>query len=108
MESSKQTASQKPTTAFLDKIERLFNTGIKMDLPFAIWRNPKEQIIHATLQLDQESDIPEEIEHAPTGFLVHPFQKTDAHQARFIKSDVLLDSELNEVLLSSRVQRQRR
>lgn len=100
MEVSKQTTQLTPTTAFLEKLESFFHTGIKMDLPFAIWRNPRESVIHSTLQLDQESQMPEDIESAPTGFMVSPFEATENHQPYFIKSDVLLDSDLNELLLS--------
>lgn len=100
MEISKQTSQPTLDVAFLAKLENFFSTGIKMDLPFAIWRNPRETVIHSTLQLDQESDFPEEIENAPTGFMVSPFEASDSHESQFIKSDVLLDSDLNEILLT--------
>lgn len=100
MESSNQLSNTTLVSAFMEKLESLFNTGIKMDLPFAIWRNPQETVIHSALQLDRESTIPNELESAPTGFMVNPFEISDDHQAQFIKSDVLLDSELNEMLLS--------
>lgn len=100
MEVSKQTTPSVPSTVFLEKLEIFFNTGIKMDLPFAIWRNPRETVIHSTLQLDQENEVPEEIENAPTGFMVSPFEASENHQSQFIKSDVLLDSDLNEILLA--------
>lgn len=100
MEASKQSTHTSPTTAFYEKLERFFSTGIKMDLPFAIWRNPRESIVHSTLQLDQKNEVPDEIENSPTGFMVSPFESSDNHQTQFIKSDVLLDSDLNELLLS--------
>ncbi|SMD39134.1 isochorismate synthase [Reichenbachiella faecimaris] len=100
MELSKQTTHPIPDTVFLEKLENFFSTGIKMDLPFAIWRNPRETIIHSTLQLDQESEVPDEIENAPTGFMVSPFEASERHESQFIKSDVLLDSDLNEILLA--------
>lgn len=100
MEASKQITQTTPTAAFYEKLESFFSTGIKMDLPFAIWRNPRETVIHSTLQLDQDNDVPDEIEHSPTGFMVSPFESSDNHNTQFIKSDVLLDSDLNEILLS--------
>lgn len=100
MESSKQLSSPTLASAFIEKLESLFNTGIKMDLPFAIWRNPQETAIHSALQLDRESKVPAEIENATTGFMVSPFEISEGHGAQFIKSDVLLDSDLNEILLS--------
>ncbi|MEP2025345.1 MAG: chorismate-binding protein [Reichenbachiella sp.] len=100
MDSIKQTTHTTPSTAFLEKLEIFFNTGIKMDLPFAIWRNPRETVIHSTLQLDQDNSVPEEIENAPTGFMMSPFEVSENHQSQFIKSDVLFDSDLNEILLA--------
>ncbi|MEO9964326.1 MAG: chorismate-binding protein [Reichenbachiella sp.] len=100
MESDKQLSNPKLTTAFMEKLESLFNTGIKMDLPFAIWRNPQERVIHSALQLDQEGTLPEDIENAPTGFLISPFENSEEHGSQFIKSDILLDGDLNEILLS--------
>lgn len=100
MANQKQISNPTLDTAFIEKLEGLFNTGIKMDLPFAIWRNPQEEVIHSALQLSNDNDVPEEIENAPTGFMVSPFEATDNHQPQFIKSDVLLDSDMNEILLS--------
>lgn len=87
-------------SAFIEKLEAFFNTGIKMNAPFAIWKSPKEQTIHAILQLNQGHSIPEEIENAPTGFVIHPFKTSTKCSPKFIKSDLLLDSDLNELLLS--------
>lgn len=100
MEQIKQLSNPILGTAFMEKLEDFFNAGIKLDLPFALWRNPRESAIHAALQLDREGRIPEDIESAPTGFMVSPFKESNDHETQFIKSDVLFDSELNEISLS--------
>lgn len=85
---------------FESKLETFFNTGLTLNLPFAIWKNPNESEIQATLQLDHNETVIDEIENAPTGFLFSPFDSSDKHKRKFIQSDVILDNEMNEILLS--------
>ena len=100
MKTSNSAQSIVSQATFQAKLDYFFNTGLTLNLPFAIWKSPNKSSIRATLQLDHQETSIDEIESAPTGFLFHPFEKSDDHRRMFIRSEVSLDSERNEVLLS--------
>jgi isochorismate synthase len=100
MKSVKKNFAATVESSFKKKLLNFFETGIQMDLPFSIWRMPNDSTLHCILQLNNKRTEIDSIENAPMGFMFSPFEKNLHHKSEFIKSDVLLDSDLNEILLN--------
>ncbi len=66
----------------------------------AIWRIPGQTQVNAVCQLDKNTDYPEELETAPAGFYFAPYHEAESHKAHFIKADLSLSSEDNQIHIS--------
>ncbi|MEQ6120226.1 chorismate-binding protein [Reichenbachiella sp. MALMAid0571] len=94
---SEKTNLESTTISFEENLELFFNTSVKSNLSLAIWRIPRQDEIHAICQLDKVEIYPDELETAPPGFFFVPFNKSESNQGNFIKADLMLNSEDNEI-----------
>ncbi|MEQ9286545.1 MAG: isochorismate synthase [Cyclobacteriaceae bacterium] len=91
-DASAKTNTDQERLTFHEKLDLFFNTGIKSNLPLAIWRRPRSEQIIAVCQLEKNSFYPDELETAPPGFFFVPFDECDSNPAHFIQADMVLDS----------------
>ena len=82
---------------YQENLRQLFNTAIESRLPLAIWRMPHQDTVQAICQLDNKHSYPNDVESAPQGFYFSPFEITKKTQACFIKADIFLHSNSNEI-----------
>jgi len=96
MEVTKNILRSKDTTGVEEKFIDFFNCAVKSDIPAAIWRKPKDDLIQAICQLDKSRTAIEEIENCPMGFLFSPFKSSDHRQQEFIRADVFFNHKSEE------------
>ena len=94
---SEKTSEESNAISFENNLELFFNTSIKSNRSLAIWRIPRQKEVHAICQLGESEIYPDELETAPPGFFFAPFIKSESNKANFIKADVMLTSDENEI-----------
>lgn len=83
---------------FENKLKAFFNTSIELSVPIAIWRTPNSNKVTAICQSDGSVHSISELENAPSGFLLNPYQDSgDGLSSMFIEGDIYLSSDHPEL-----------
>lgn len=68
-----------------------FRVALTKGYPMAIWRLPNSEASHAVIQVEHEEDSSlDELENAPTGFLVNAFENHHPATPKLIRGDITI------------------